>query len=63
MREIQIISISILLRKYSTQCFFSCVLFFNPIVFYRGMNTDVLHESASFISDANTAIAATGDEG
>ena len=27
------------------------------------MNTDVLHESASFISDANTAIAATGDEG
>ena len=27
------------------------------------MNTDILHESASFISDANTAIAATGDEG
>ena len=36
MREIQIISISILLRKYSTQCFFSCVLFFNPIVFLQG---------------------------
>ena len=54
----------VLLRKYSTQGFFSCVLLFNPIVFfYRGMNTDVLHESASFISDANTAIAATGDEG
>ena len=33
------------------------------LFFSRGMNTDVLHESASFISDANTAIAATGDEG
>ena len=28
--------------------------------FFRGINTDILHESASFISDANTAIAAAG---
>ena len=30
--------------------------------FFRGINTDILHESASFISDANTAIAAAGTD-
>ena len=30
--------------------------------FSRGINTEALHESASFISDVNTGIAAAGDE-
>jgi len=53
-----------LVRQECIQNFFIKFIFGRKAkpVNFRGMNTDVLHESASFISDANTAIAATGDE-
>lgn len=51
------------LENIQHSVFFLVYYFLILLFFYRGMNTDVLHESASFISDANTAIAATGDEG